>query len=66
MASHQDELVFLPLGGLGEIGMNAALYGFGSEENRQWILVDCGMGFGSPGLVVQLPIAMTTWAWEIW
>ena len=31
MASHLDELVFVPLGGLGEIGMNAALYGFGPE-----------------------------------
>jgi ribonuclease J len=59
MASHQDELVFLPLGGLGEIGMNAALYGFGPEENRQWILVDCGMGFGGeenlPGIDVVYP-----------
>jgi ribonuclease J len=59
MASHQDELVFLPLGGLGEIGMNAALYGFGPEEERQWILVDCGMGFGGeenlPGIDVVYP-----------
>ncbi|MBO1903723.1 ribonuclease J [Microvirga sp. 3-52] len=59
MASHQDELVFLSLGGLGEIGMNAALYGFGPEENRQWILVDCGMGFGGeenlPGIDVVYP-----------
>jgi ribonuclease J len=59
MASHQDELVFLPLGGLGEIGMNAALYGFGPETERQWILVDCGMGFGGeehlPGIDVVYP-----------
>jgi ribonuclease J len=59
MASHQDELVFLPLGGLGEIGMNAALYGFGPEAERQWILVDCGMGFGGeenlPGIDVVYP-----------
>ncbi|MEZ0170570.1 ribonuclease J [Microvirga sp. TS319] len=59
MASSQDELVFLPLGGLGEIGMNAALYGFGSEANRQWILVDCGMGFGGeeqlPGIDLVYP-----------
>lgn len=59
MASHQDELVFLPLGGLGEIGMNAALYGFGPEADRQWILVDCGMGFGGeenlPGIDVVYP-----------
>ncbi|MEE1656455.1 ribonuclease J [Microvirga sp. CF3062] len=59
MASHQDELIFLPLGGLGEIGMNAALYGFGPERDRQWILVDCGMGFGGeenlPGIDVVYP-----------
>ena len=29
MTRKQDELVFAPLGGLGEIGMNATLYGFG-------------------------------------
>lgn len=54
-----DELVFLPLGGLGEIGMNAALYGFGPERRRKWILVDCGMGFASeehmPGVDVMYP-----------
>jgi ribonuclease J len=59
MASHLDELVFVPLGGLGEIGMNAALYGFGPEDDRQWILVDCGMGFGGeenlPGVDVVYP-----------
>ena len=59
MASHQDELVFVPLGGLGEIGMNAALYGFGPEDDRQWILVDCGMGFGGeenlPGIDLVYP-----------
>jgi len=59
MASSQDELVFVPLGGLGEIGMNAALYGFGPEDDRQWILVDCGMGFASeehmPGVDLMFP-----------
>lgn len=59
MSSSTDELVFVPLGGLGEIGMNAALYGFGSERDRQWILVDCGMGFGGeehlPGIDVVYP-----------
>jgi ribonuclease J len=55
----QDELVFVPLGGLGEIGMNAALYGFGPAEHRRWILVDCGMGFGGeenlPGIDLVYP-----------
>ena len=59
MSLSPDELVFVPLGGLGEIGMNAALYGFGPEDQRQWILVDCGMGFGGeehlPGIDLVYP-----------
>ena len=31
MTGGADELVFLPLSGVGEIGMNAALYGWGPE-----------------------------------
>jgi ribonuclease J len=46
----QDELVFLPLGGVGEIGMNLALYGYGPAEARQWIMVDCGVTFPGPDL----------------
>ncbi len=46
----QDELVFLPLGGVGEIGMNLALYGYGPKQNRQWIMVDCGVTFPGPDL----------------
>lgn len=38
----QSELVFLPLGGVGEIGMNMALYGVGPATDRQWMIVDCG------------------------
>ena len=45
----QDELVFLPLGGSGEIGMNFNAYGFGPENDRQWIIVDCGVLFGREG-----------------
>jgi ribonuclease J len=43
-----DELVFVPLGGLGEIGMNLALYGLGSRSERKWLLVDCGVTFAGP------------------
>ncbi len=45
-----DELVFAPLGGLGEIGMNAALYGFGPKRRRKWIMVDLGVAFAGPDL----------------
>lgn len=50
MASASDELVFVPLGGLGEIGMNASLYGFGPKGKRKWILIDLGLAFAGPDL----------------
>jgi ribonuclease J len=54
-----NELVFVALGGLGEIGMNAYLYGYGPEDARRWILVDCGITFPEgefdPGIDVILP-----------
>jgi ribonuclease J len=45
-----DQLVFVPLGGVGEIGMNMGAYGFGPRNNRKWIVVDCGVTFGGPSL----------------
>ena len=45
-----EELVFCALGGLGEIGMNAALYGFGPPQRRKYIMVDCGLSFAGPDL----------------
>ncbi len=57
-ASPRDELVFLPLGGSNEIGMNFNLYGFGPPEARQWIVVDVGVTFGdqtTPGVEIILP-----------
>jgi ribonuclease J len=53
-----DELVFVPLGGLGEIGMNFALYGWGQPDNRQWIIVDVGVTFPDekhPGVDLIMP-----------
>jgi ribonuclease J len=53
-----DELVFAPLGGVGEIGMNLAIYGFGDERRRQWIAVDFGVAFADealPGIDLILP-----------
>lgn len=43
-----DELVFVPLGGVGEIGMNMGAYGFGPAHGRKWIVVDCGVTFAGP------------------
>jgi len=57
--ARREELVFLPLGGSGEIGMNFNAYGFGPANHRQWIVVDCGITFGSesqvPGVDIILP-----------
>ncbi len=46
----KDELIFLPLGGVGEIGMNLALYGYGPVDKREWLIVDCGVTFPGPDL----------------
>ncbi|WP_395647291.1 ribonuclease J [Terricaulis sp.] len=54
-----DELVFLPLGGSGEIGMNLNAYGYGPPDTRKWIIVDIGVTFGreemAPGVEIVLP-----------
>jgi ribonuclease J len=42
------ELVFVPLGGVGEIGMNFALYGYGPPGDREWLVVDVGVTFPDP------------------
>jgi ribonuclease J len=55
----QDELVFMALGGIGEIGMNCYLYGLGPADDRQWLMVDLGITFpegeNDPGVDVILP-----------
>ena len=54
-----DELVFVALGGVGEIGMNLALYGYGRGRERRWLAVDMGIAFGHeevlPGVDAVLP-----------
>ena len=54
----KDELVFLPLGGSNEIGMNFNLYGYGPPDARKWIVVDLGVTFGdqtTPGVEIIMP-----------
>jgi ribonuclease J len=54
-----NELAFMALGGIGEIGMNCYLYGLGPPDARQWIMVDLGITFpegeNDPGVDVILP-----------
>jgi len=56
--SVSDELLFVPLGGAGEIGMNLNLYGFGPPDRHRWIMVDLGITFSNgsvPGADVIMP-----------
>ncbi len=58
MSKNKEELIFIPLGGAGEIGMNLNLYGYGKPEEEEWIIVDYGITFGddsTPGIDVILP-----------
>ena len=59
MAQTTRELVFAPLGGVGEIGMNLSIYGLGDGRRRQWLAVDLGVSFASeehlPGIDLILP-----------
>ena len=53
-----NELIFCPLGGSGEIGMNMNLYAFGNENNKKWIIVDIGVSFAddsAPGIDLIYP-----------
>jgi ribonuclease J len=59
MAADATELVFAPLGGVGEIGMNLSLYGLGDARRRTWLAVDLGVSFAAeehlPGVDLILP-----------
>ena len=54
----KEELLFCPLGGSGEIGMNLNLYAYGNSENQKWIIVDVGVTFADdsiPGIDLIYP-----------
>ena len=58
MAGQTADLVFCALGGIGEIGMNMAVYGYGPPQKRQWLMVDCGVSFAGedlPGVDLVMP-----------
>lgn len=54
-----ERLIYLPLGGAGEIGMNAYVFGYGAPGKERLIVVDLGITFpdmdGTPGVDVILP-----------
>lgn len=52
--AHQDDWLFVPLGGSNEIGMNLNLYGY----KGKWLMIDLGIGFADayfPGVEILLP-----------
>ena len=53
LKSHHQDLLFLPLGGANEIGMNLNLY----HLNGKWLMIDCGVGFAYdvPGISMMVP-----------
>tara|TARA_Y100001970_G_scaffold216246_1_gene264680 strand:- start:7116 stop:8774 length:1659 start_codon:yes stop_codon:yes gene_type:complete len=46
----REELLFCPLGGSGEIGMNLNLYAYGKPESQKWIIVDVGVTFADDSI----------------
>ena len=62
----KNRLIYLPLGGAGEIGMNCYVYGYGPKDKERFILVDTGVTFPdmdtSPG--VNLIMADISWLAE--
>lgn len=57
-SKQKSDFVFLPLGGVGEIGMNLYVYGYGPQDAREWLVVDMGVTFGGdqePGIDIILP-----------
>jgi ribonuclease J len=53
LKKHFNDLIFLPLGGANEIGMNLNLY----HLDGKWIMIDCGVGFAYniPGITMMTP-----------
>ena len=56
--SQEDQLIFCPLGGSGEIGMNMNLFSYGKPDNQKWLIVDIGVTFADdtlPGINLIYP-----------
>src|SRR3954469_792089 len=59
MAETGQQLLFAPLGGVGEIGMNLSIYGIGDDRRHSWLAVDVGVSFAAeehlPGIDLIFP-----------
>jgi len=58
-ANGANEMIFLPIGGVEEIGMNVSMYGYGTPGKRKWLVVDLGITFPdaqkAPGIDLMFP-----------
>jgi len=56
--SEKNQLIFCPLGGSGEIGMNMNLFAYGNSDSHKWLIVDIGVTFADdtvPGIDLIYP-----------
>ena len=58
-----DRLIYLPLGGAGEIGMNAYVYGYGPEDRERLIVVDLGVAFPDMDTTPGVDLIMADISW---
>lgn len=61
--SVKDRLIYLPLGGAGEIGMNCYVYGYGAEGEERLIVVDLGVTFPDMETTPGVDLIMADVAW---
>ncbi|PWE33929.1 MBL fold hydrolase [Maritimibacter sp. 55A14] len=59
----RSKLIYLPLGGAGEIGMNMYVYGYGAKGKERFILVDCGVAFPDMDSTPGVDLIMADIAW---
>ncbi len=60
-----NRLIYLPLGGAGEIGMNAYVYGYGPKDRERLILVDMGVTFPDMDSTPGVDLIMADMAWLV-
>ena len=58
-----NRLIYLPLGGAGEIGMNCYVYGYGPEDRERLIVVDIGVTFPDMDATPGVDLIMADIAW---
>lgn len=59
----RERLIYLPLGGAGEVGMNAYVYGYGPKNRERYILVDIGVTFPDMDSTPGVDLIMADIAW---